>query len=157
MTQTIRTINKNDLKVLAKIYSQAYNSLDVGENWSTEASYKLLDYLLNRKPSIAFLAESDNKIIGGIIAAVKPWWDGNHLVDGEFFVNPQHQGKGIGKKLMLKLCETAIKEYNITCLDATTFRNKNFPLNWYKSLGFREVKEWVIISANPKEILESLK
>lgn len=152
----IRNITKEDLNELAGIYSEVYHVFDVGEKWTRESAYNLLRYWLERQPDLALLAEYNGKIVGAFVTGIKPWWDGNHLSDGELFVHPKYQKKGIGKELSKEIYHLAIKKYNAIRFDGFTFKMKEFPLKWYKSQGFKEIKEWVMISADLKEALQSL-
>src|SRR5687768_3198077 len=99
MNITIRIMTQEDLAVLADIYSEVYRVFDVGENWDKDSAYQLLEYWLHKQPDLSFVAEADEKIVGAFIAGIKPWWDGNHLVDGELFVHPDFQAKRVGTEL----------------------------------------------------------
>jgi GNAT superfamily N-acetyltransferase len=158
MTIKIRRISKDDMDELAEIYDQTYSPsvFDVGERWTKESAHKMLNYWLKRNSDLAFLAEDNGKIVGGFFLDVKPWWDGNHLVDGEIFVHPDYQKKGIGTKLLKFMFEYALKRYNAVRWDTYTIKGK-YPLEWYKSLGFGEIEEWAMISGNVKDVLDKLK
>ncbi len=153
----IRYVGEKDLDKLAEVYAEVYRVFDVGEQWTTKSSRNLLDYWLKRQPDLCFLAESQKEIVGAFVAGIKPWWDGNHLVDGEIFVHPDHQGKGVGNVLSRHMYETAIEKYDATTFDTYTFRMTDFPLSWYKSLGFEEINEWTMISVNLEKALSNLK
>ncbi len=157
MELKIRCMTERDLDRLAEVYTEVYNVFDVGEEWTKKSSRDLLDYWLKRQPDLCFLAEYDREAVGAFVAGIKPWWDGNHLVDGEIFVHPNHQGKGIGRVLSRHMYETAIEGYDAVTCDLDTFRGTGFPLSWYKSLGFEEVDELVIISADLERVLGNLK
>lgn len=152
----IRTITENDLRELAHLYTKTYEAFDVGEKWTNETSLELLTYWFKRQPDLAFLAKDNNKIVGGFFAAVKPWWDGIHLIDGELFVDPEHQKQGIGTMLSKHMFTQAIEKYHATVWDTYTFKNSAHPLSWYKQQGFEENKDWVMISGNLKEALKKL-
>mgnify|MGYP001581110235 CR=1 FL=1 len=100
--------------------------------------------------------EVDGKIVGGFIAGIKPWWNGNHLVDGEIFVHPEFQKKGVGNALSKIMFKRAIEKYDAKVWDTYTFRGK-FPLKWYKKLGFEEINEWTMISGDIRKALGKLK
>ena len=151
----IRKIQKKDLKKLSEIYSTVYETFDVGERWTKKTSYKLLDYWLKREPELAFLAEYKGKIVGAFVVGIKPWWDGNHLVDGEIFVHPDYQNKGIGTKLLKFTSNYALKKYKAVRFDTYTVRGK-YPVKWYKSIGFKEIKEWIMITADLKKVQKNL-
>jgi ribosomal protein S18 acetylase RimI-like enzyme len=153
----IRPIEKKDLDKLAEIYAQVYAKFDVGEKWTKESSYKLLEYWLKRQPDLCFLIEYERKVVGAFVAGVKPWWDGNHLVDGEIFIHPDYQKKKLGSLLSKYIYQIALEKYNVVRFDTYTFKMTKFPLSWYKSQGFEEIKEWAMISADLKEVLKKLK
>ena len=158
MVLKIRKIRLKDIDVLAEIYNQTYlpSVFDIGERWTKKSAYEMLNYWLKRNPELAFLAESDGKIVGAFLVDVKPWWDGNHLIDGEIFVHPNYQKKGIGTALLMFMFDYAIKKYNVIRWDTYTVKGK-YPLEWYKSLGFKEIEEWSMISADVREVLNKLK
>lgn len=153
----IRPVEDKDIEKLADIYVATYEHFDVGERWSRESAADLLRYWLKRQPDLAFLAEEDNNIVGAFFAAVKPWWDGAHLVDGELFTSPELQKRGIGSELSMRMFEEAIEKHGAKVWDTYTFRNSDHPLSWYKSLGFQEIEEWVMISGSLEEALKKLK
>lgn len=150
-------MKKADLSQLAKAYALVYKKFDIGERWTAKTAYKLLYYWFNKQPDLAFVAEFDKQIVGGFVAGIKPWWDGNHLSDGEIFVHPGYQKKGIATKLSLALYEKALKKYEVVCFDAFTFKKTSFPLSWYLSQGFIQNEDWTMISGNVKTIFSKLK
>ena len=152
----IRLMKAKDLKKLADIYTRAYKIYGKWEKWNAKEAYKLLKYYLKKQSDLAFLAEYRGKIAGGFVAGIRPWWDGNHLTEGELFVDPDFQKKGIGKLLLKTVLEKSIKKYNATIWEATTFKKTVFPLIWYKNLGFNEITEWTIIGGNIKDVLKNL-
>ncbi len=152
----IRQIEQRDLDKLSEIYSEAYRVFDVGERWTKDSAYKLLNYWLERQPDLSFVAEIDGKVVGAFVAGIKPWWDGNHLFDGEIIVDPKYQKHGVGSELSKTMFKAAIEKYNVSIWDAYTFKNSEHPLSWYKSLGFEEIKEWTMISGDIKKALDLL-
>ena len=156
MAIKIRLMEKQDIQQLSEIYTLVYQKFDIGEKWTVESSKELLDYWFNRQPDLAFVAEFNDKIVGAFVAGIKPWWDGNHLVDGEVFVHPDYQKKGIGTELSKALYKKAIEKYNVVSFDTYTFKKTKFPLNWYKSQGFIENPDWVMIEGDLKSILPDL-
>ena len=149
----IRLIRHNELREAAKVYAKAFNNSNVGEEWTEESAFRLLNCLIKKQEDLSFIGE----IVGGYFATIKPWWDGNHLTDAELFVNPSYQKLGVGKKLCIKMYETALDKYKISIVEASTFKNKAFPLSWHKKVGFQESKDLILIDGNPKEILKNLK
>lgn len=153
----IRLAEEKDLNELAEIYTIAYNSLNIGENWTSESAYKLLKYMFEDQPDLFFTAEVEGKIIGSIVATVRPWWDGNHLIEGEIFIHPDFQKKGIGVKLIKKLFTVAKEKYGVIAWDTYTHIVYENPLAWYKSLGFEEIKHWTMITGDVDKVLATIK
>lgn len=152
----IRPIEEEDLELLASVYVDVYTAFDVGEHWDTESAQKMLKFWYEHFPDLALVATHEGKAIGAFLAGVKPWCDGNHLIDGEIFVHPDHQKHGVGSKLTKAMFETAREKYGVVAWDTFTFRGFEHPLSWYKKLGFREIEEWVMISGDIREALKRL-
>lgn len=152
----IRLANKKDLPLLADIYKTAYNSLNIGENWNNDSALKLIEHLYHEQEDLFFVAEENGAIVGGIVALLKPWWDGNHLADGEIFVHPQFQEKGIGTRLIKHMFIESSKKYKALSWDTFTHRVYEQPLDWYKKLGFEEIKNWVMITGNIEKVLKNI-
>ena len=152
----IRLIEDGDLDNLAEVYALVYRVFNSGENWTKESAKEMLNYWLSKQPDLAFLAEYDGQIVGGFLSSIKPWWDGIHLFDGELFVHPDFQNKKIGKALLKTVLEEAKEKYNAKIFDAFTFNGYEFPLSWYKKIGFNEIHEWTMFSGNVKEVLKNL-
>ncbi|MCD6229906.1 MAG: GNAT family N-acetyltransferase [Candidatus Diapherotrites archaeon] len=147
MAISLRPVQKSDLQCLAEIYVEVYTVFDVGERWSVDTAKTFLSYLLERQPSIAFVAECGGVVVGAFFAAIKPWWNGNHLFDGEIFVHPDFQKRGIGTELSEKLYLIALEKYDVVSFDKITFKKTEFPLSWYKDQGFEVNDDWALISA----------
>lgn len=152
----IRQINKDDIKILGEVYSKVYEVFDTGEKWTPDTASELIKYWFEKQPDLSFVAEYEGKIVGGFLSGIKPWWDGNHLFDGEIFVHPDFQNKKIGKALFKKLLTEANEKYNAKIFDAFTFNGSEFPLNWYKRIGFQNISEWTMFSGDIKEVLKNL-
>jgi len=157
MNLKIRLAKKEDLNNLAKIYKKAYSALQINEKWTTKKAKKLLTYWIEKQPDLFFVAENENKLVGAFVSGIKPWWDGNHLFDGEIFVDPKYQKEGIGTQLLITLFTKAIKKYNANTFEASTFSNIKFPLKWYNSIGIKSNKELIFISGNLKKVLKKIK
>ncbi len=152
----IRPTDEKDLSTLSGIYVEAYNPLNIGEEWTDQTALRMLKHFYEVQPDLFFTAEEDGEIIGCIVALIKPFWDGYHLTDGELFLSPQHQKKGVGKKLIQHMFIAALEKYQAVSWDTFTHNIHEHPLKWYKSLGFEEIHEWTMISGNIKDVLEKI-
>ena len=96
--------------------------------------------------------------MGAIVSGIKPWFDGNRLIDGEVFVSSKYQGKHIAKDLFIIHFETAISKYNVKTMEFHTYGDETeFPQNWYNRIGFKKDNELIIMSGDLKEVLNNLK
>ncbi len=152
----IRMMTEKDLNEVATVFTEAYDEADIGERWTHKTSYFLMEYWLLKQPDLCFVATVENKIVGGFVSGIKPWWDGNHLIDGEIFVDPAYQTCGIGLKLSKVMYQTALEKYKITNISFVTFSRNNFPLRWWRKLGFTIETHLILIDADPKEVLKKL-
>ncbi|MBI4064885.1 GNAT family N-acetyltransferase [Candidatus Gottesmanbacteria bacterium] len=152
----IRPVLLKELKHLASIYVASYNSINIGEKWNTKTAFELMRYFFQQQPDLFFTAFVEKRLAGATVAMVKPWWDGNHLIDGEVFVDPRYQKKGIGTKLIKKLFQTANQKYRVISWDTYTHIVYDHPLTWYKTLGFKNIRSWTMISGNVKRVLKNI-
>lgn len=152
----IKKMTAKDFNLVSKLYFEVYQNNQVNEKWTTSKAKKLIKQLYISQPDLAFIAQIDKKIIGGFLAEIKPWWDGNHLIVEEIFVAKNYQKNKIGTELTKTVLNLALKKYQIVKISLTTFKNLAFPFSWYKSLGFENSKNLVLMQAKPKNILSKL-
>lgn len=152
----IRNVTESDIPAIASIYADAYNSLNIGEKWTKETAEELMKYFFKEQSDLFFLCEDEGQVVGATVALVKPWWDGNHITDGEIFVRTDYQGKGVGKKLLKALFTESKKKYEALSWDTFTHRVYEHPLKWYKDIGFEEIKHWVMITGDIDKVLSKL-
>jgi GNAT superfamily N-acetyltransferase len=152
----IRLIKEEDILKVGLIYAMAFNNANVDEHWTSITAAKYLGHRYTRQPELFFIALQGEQIVGGFVAEIKPWWDGNHLADGELFVNPNHQGQQLAKKLLTITITQAIEKYGICEVEFLAYGDNNFPLEWYSRIGMKRTG-WLHMSGKPKVILEKLK
>ena len=154
----IRLVKLQDIKDLAIIYKDLYDDVDIGEFWSVESAEKLLNYYYDKQRDLFWVAEEDGKAIGAIMSSVKPWSNGNRLIDTEIFVAKNYQEKHLGKELYKKHLSEAQRIYNAKVIEFHTYGDESeFPQNWYNKIGFKRDKELIIMNANIEKVLEHLK
>lgn len=160
MKTQIRNIEKEDIEELSYIFVDAYKAEKTGENWTIQSARDIVEYWLNRSPADMKIAavNQEGRILGAFLADIKPWWDGPHMIDGEFFVRTHAQGKGIGKMLIAELLTRAHQNHNATCFETITFEpDSEHPLKWYLSIGFEKVDNLVVINGVTEKVLEQLR
>lgn len=154
----IRNVRIEDLKDLASIYKELYDDADIGEYWSAESAYELLKYWYDKQKDLFFVAEEDNKTIGAIMSGVKPWFDGNRLIDTEVFVAKEYQCKHNARQLFITHLKKAKEIYNANVMEFHTYGNQEeFPQCWYNRIGFRKDNELIIMNGNIEEVLNKIK
>jgi ribosomal protein S18 acetylase RimI-like enzyme len=152
-----RLAQKEDLKPLANIYKGLYYNSILNENWSEDTAYKLLNFFYTLQPDIFVVAEENSKVVGAIMSLVKPWHDGNRLIETEIFVAKNYQHKCIGSKLFQEHFKKAIEKYDVKVIEAHTYQEQDgYPLNWYKKQGYEIINNWYVINGNIKQAYEYL-
>jgi GNAT superfamily N-acetyltransferase len=131
---SIRKAKKQDLSKLAEIYIRAYDRAQFGEIWKKKAAVALLIFYFNQKKFLGLTAVLDGKVVGGLFSFIKPWHDGNHLGEGELFVDPDYQGKKIGTELMFKMMLLA-KSKKCVVHELIAYAGVT---RWYRKLGMKD-------------------
>jgi len=155
MEFSIRLVKKEEISAVVSIYAEAFNKAGIGEEWTQRKAEEFMNWWFEHQPDLFFVTIYKEQLVGGIVAGIKPWWDGKHLVDGELFVHPDFQRQGIGKGLVRTLLKEAIRKYEIVEFEGLVDKGHEFPLSWYREIGMKETS-LVHIAGNPKEILKKL-
>lgn len=143
------------LEKLIPVYIDAYSNFDSNEKWDSDTTRAYLTYNHDLQPDLSLVALIDGKVVGAFFASVKPWWDGARLIDGEIFVDPTYQNKGIGKKLIRQMFLNAKEKHGVYCWDTFTFK-QNHQLDFYKNMGFEEISDWTMITGDIDTVLSNL-
>lgn len=61
----IRSVKKSDINILAKIYKDLYDNVDIGENWSVETAKQLLLYWYKKQKDLFLVSEENGLPVGG--------------------------------------------------------------------------------------------
>jgi len=152
----IRPITDNDISPVAQVYVEAFKEVDPTEAWTNDRAKELIGFLFGVQHDLAFLIEDNGVIGGGVLGMIKPWWDGNHLVETELFLLPSFQKRGLGSALFHHYLSAAVKRYNVTQIESLTFRDLEFPLSWYVRLGFEAKEDWQVMFGNVETIISNL-
>lgn len=151
----IRSVRESDIKLLAPIYKKLYDNADIGENWTIESAEKLLNYWYNKQKDLFFVAQYDNKPVGAIMSGIKPWFDGNRLIDGEIFISREYQGRHIAKDLFVYHLKKAKELYDVKTMEFHTYGDeKEFPQCWYNRIGLKKDNELIIMNGEIENILK---
>lgn len=137
---------KEIMEDLIRIYSSAYRGL---EEYAYTRRSDIKGYIrwLNRADRDGGLIAKDKERIVGFIFFCHNWWDRIFGEIGEIHelaVDPEYQGKGIGKMLMNEAMNSMRKYHNIFGLWVGE-KNRR-AIEFYKKLGFSErgkVGKWI--------------
>jgi GNAT superfamily N-acetyltransferase len=153
----IRPVLETDITALSLLYRDLYNSLDeLGEKWTKESAHKFVSHFYRRQPDLFFLAEHNKHPVGAIVAAIQPWWDGNHLVEGELFIDSAYSATNLNKQLLKELLTRAQIYYQAVSWDTLTPATDKHPLGSYEQIGFKEVPQWAAITGDVSVMLRRL-
>lgn len=153
----IRQVKIEDIEELAIIYKELYDNVDIGEFWTIKSATQMLKYWYDKQRDLFFVAEEKDKAVGAIMSGVKPWFDGNRLIDTEIFVAKEYQHKGIARELYRKQLKEAIQLYDCQIIEFHTYGDeREIPQSWYKRIGFERDKELVIMNANIEKVLKNI-
>lgn len=130
----IRKSRRRDIEQLTKIYKRAYGRSKDGDDWSVSRAKALLDFYFKQKTFLGLTALVDGKIVGAFFSFIKPWHDGDHLGEGELFVDPDYQHRKIGTKLFLKMNKIARRK-GCTIHELIVYGRIT---RWYKRLGIKD-------------------
>jgi len=151
----IRLIEESDIPEIARVYADSFNRAGIGERWSKENSEAFINYCYHRQPDLFFVASVKDKLVGGIVAFIKPWVEGLDLVETDMFVDPEFQGQGVAISLMKALLKKGIDKYKIERFAGIANGVKDFPMKWYKAIGLNPT-DWVYAEGGAREILAKL-
>lgn len=153
----VRPVRENELDIVAGIYKEAFIASGFEEKWTDESAKKKVDFLYKLQPDLFLIAVCDGQIAGGIASVVKPWWTKPYISDLDIFIDLNFQAKGIGKILLKRHLEEAIEKYGIESVETSAALKTEFPLSWYKRIGFQPITKAVYIEGKAEEILKKIK
>jgi aminoglycoside 6'-N-acetyltransferase I len=97
----ITTENLDDCIV---VFLKSYNQPPWNYHWTYEKAKQYLSEYLECKQFIGFALYDQNQAVGAIFGHKKTWWTNQQLMIDEFFISPEMQRMGYGKKL-LEFCD----------------------------------------------------
>ncbi len=148
----IRAITKDDYPVLGRMWEEfelfiASLETKAAKSKSIDgtAALKRLDLL--EHGGAGLIAEQNGKAVGYLLyfpsASMGTLERTMYMAD--FFVRSKFRGKGIGKKLMLALCEKA-KDRRVTSLMWTVYDRNPKAMEFYYKLGAHVIRDDMIMA-----------
>ena len=140
----IREMNSKDINDCADILCSVYNNELWMCRWDKETATKYLKDFFENKKFVGYVAEEEGRIIAGIFAHEKIWWNNSEVFIEEMFVDPARQGKGIGTAL-LNTVEEYVKKHGLAGMTLST--NKYAPApKFYKKNGFENCEHVIFMA-----------
>jgi len=155
MNYKIRLIKEDEIKKAGEVYALAFNTAQVGENWTDKTASTFLEFWYKKAKDLFFVAVKNNKIIGGIVGEIIPYAEGKYFADGELFVDPAFQNQGVAKKLNKKVISVAINKFGVKYLCWLANAKAKFPISWYEKIGMEKTR-WILMDGEAKKVLKNL-
>ena len=154
----VHWIQNEDIASISDAYARYYRESVIHEPWTPEKVADLLRYSCTKQPDLFFAAyDEEGKPEGFVLSFVRPFSDGNHLVDTEVFVDPRlslARRSFAAKELTVKLLETAVRDVHVMAIDGFAYEDENgFPLNMYQKMHMVEDRDLKMFTANISEFL----
>jgi aminoglycoside 6'-N-acetyltransferase I len=95
------------------------------------------------KTFVGFVLYDEGEVVGVILGHNKTWWTGKQFMIDEFFISPERQRMGYGKKL-LDFCDQYANENQVELLILMT--NKYMPAyKFYNKSGYITTEQYVFM------------
>ena len=144
---------QKDIPMCAKILKDIYNSNVLSEGWTDESSKAICEFYYKLQPDLFYIAKKEGKVVGFSFSYIKPWADGNHLMVEEISVDPNFRKFGTALKLITQVFDVAIKKYNVSKVEGTTYEDENgAPFKIYKKIGFKRIDDLFLIECDINKV-----
>lgn len=125
------------------IFMGAYNNAPWNCQWTIQKAKQYLSELAGNVNFCGFIVYEDNIPVGAVLGHRKTWWTNQQLLIDEFFISPNFQRKGYGKKIM-QMCEDEATLNGIELLVLMT--NKYLPAyKFYEHDGYVAADQYVFM------------
>lgn len=130
----IREMKQDDIMACAEILCEVYNNELWQCRWSQGVAIEYLTDYFNMQKFVGYVLEEEGRVVGGIFAHEKVWWNNSEVFVEEMFVKPELQRKGYGT-ILLEQVEKYVNEKRLAGITLST--NKYAPApKFYKKNGF---------------------
>jgi ribosomal protein S18 acetylase RimI-like enzyme len=151
-----------DVPALNTLINSAYRGESSKKGWTTEADLvggirtdeEVLSGIIGKKDSVVLKYAGDDHVITGCVNLQK---HGNKIYLGMLTVNPELQGKGIGK-ILLDAAEEYARNNNCASIYMTVVSVRKELVAWYERHGYKDTGARKSFPANdPKFGLPKMK
>ncbi|MGL5347256.1 MAG: GNAT family N-acetyltransferase [Peptostreptococcaceae bacterium] len=136
-------ISIEDVKRLAELYVETFNSEPWNDNWTIETAQKRLQQIINVEDFYGILAVDNNVLCGMILGSEEQFYDGTMFNIKEFCVRNGMRGKGIGSWIFIEF-EKRLKDKGINEIILFTSRG-DYTEKFYKKYGLQSYESLVFM------------
>ena len=152
----IRLLKKTEIKDVATLLVETYESEVKERRWNIKYAEDYVQMMYKMCNKLCFVAIENGKIVGTTLNIIMPEFNKNILESRVLLVHPDYRRQKIGTKLITKVCEKALNDYNINEIESSIYTLTNFPITWYECIGFRTKKHYETTRANIANILNKV-
>lgn len=143
MIPVIKMYKDEYLEVCAGLMMSAYNDEPWHNRWTMETATTYLLELVDHRRFVGFTVWKEDKLIGAAFCHEKTWWNNDELFIDEFYIAPQHQRQGYGKKLFQSI-EQYIREKSLEGI--TLLTNARMPTTrFYQKNGLAAAEQIIFM------------
>lgn len=132
----IRQMTRDDVSACAHILQSVYNNELWQARWTLDTATAYLMDFFEMKKFVGYVVICENKIIGGLFAHEKIWWNNSEVFVEEMFVLPEHQHKGCGS-MLIKAVEQYAAGKGLAGITLSTNKYAPAPA-FYRKHGFSD-------------------
>lgn len=137
----IRTLQPEDVVSCARVYVDAYQGPPYDGCFDEDLARAILTEMRRRSPETCFVAEVDGTLVGFILCTTLA---GIRATIEEFAVDPAHQRRGIGRRLLEHVCSLFRQSHYAT---VELIVDRLAPaLAMYRRFGFTESDRYRLMS-----------
>lgn len=137
----IRILEPEDVAACARIYVQAYQAPPYDGCFDEDLARAILTEVRQRAPETCFVAEVDETVVGFILCTTLA---GVRATIEEFAVDPAHQRRGIGRRLLEHVCSLFRRSHYAT---VELIVDRLAPVcSLYRRFGFTESDRYRLMS-----------
>ena len=134
-----KIITLDDVKDLAEMYVETFNSEPWNDRWTIDTASKRLHQMINVEDFCGILARKNDILYGMILGSKEQFFDGIMLNIKEFCVKNEMRGQGIGTEIFIEF-EDRMKEEGVNEIILFTSRG-DYTEHFYHKHGLKSYSE----------------
>lgn len=140
---TYKDMKITDIKDLAPMYVETFNSEPWNDKWTLESASKRLQQMINVEDFYGMCAYDEGTLCGMILGSKEQFYDGIMFNIKEFCIRNGMRGKGVGT-MIFKEFEKTLKTQGVNEIILFTSRG-DFTQHFYHKQGAHDIDELVFM------------